>query len=463
MPQRVTFRRRSTNARAQPQQSARQSVPRTQIVLAPPPPPVKKSKKKVPKNQNPGAVLGDSLWTAGKTLFKDILGWGDYSINRNSVMGGSTQVPTMHGDKDSVRIRHREYIGDVTMTSAFTTTTYAVNPGLQATFPWLSGMAASFQEYDICGMVFDYTPTSGQLSTATTPALGNVTMACQYRADQPAFSSKLTMLNSEFSVDGRPSDNVLFPIECSPKEKPLQIQYIRTNALGPNQDIKFYDLGIVTLATSGGNATQYVSGELWVTYDVILYKPTGSAISSGNPFQLNWESAAPTSANPFASTAVYNYQGGPFDRVQGTGSAAGTAFATDGGLVSSQANFGIITLPIGCVGTFKLTIVMNCTSSTITTPGSVSFSSGCTAMLNDSNSLGAFNIQGTYQNTLSLPAAGTTAQTNQIWLGYFTISASQAALSAAVIKYGNAGGMTVGTAPFLSAEIVQINSNFTVV
>lgn len=455
MPNKNSSKRRNKNKNPR-QPPKNKSKPKQQVIYVKP---QKEQVQTVQKLQSPGAVLGDSLWTAGKSLFKNILGWGDYSLARNSIMG--TSVPTMHGSRDSVRIRHREYITDLTMTPAFTTTTYSINPGLSATFPWLSILAGAFQEYDIAGMVFDYVPTSGEFSNATTPALGSVSMACQYRADLPPFASRLAMLNSEFSVDGRPMDNVLFPIECAPKEKPVPMQYIRSSQLGPNQDLKFYDLGTVTVATSGGVATSYIAGELWVTYDVILYKPTGTTINSNSTLQLNFIALSPTVANPFNTLTCYFYQGGPFSRYDGSGPQSASYFQIDGGVVTSQTNFGTLILPPGLIGMFKISCYVDCTSSTITTPGTISISANCSAVVDDSAGYGAYNIGGVYTNSMSLPAAGSVTQTGQMQISYFTVTAAQSAAGPVTLKYGKTGGMTLGTAPVLSVEITELNSNFT--
>lgn len=450
MPPKTTFRRRNNN---QPRRA-----PQPQVVAIVPPKKQKPKKPKVKKQQNPGAVLGDSLWTAGKTLFKDILGWGDYSVNRNTIMGG--QVPTMHGSSETIRIKHREYIGDVSMTPTFSITQYAVNPGLSPLFPWLSQVAQNFQEYDIAGMVFDYVPTSSSLSTVTSPALGSVTMAAQYRADLPAYNTKLTMLNSEFSVDGRPSDNILFPIECSPKEKPLNIQYIRSTALTGSQDPKFYDLCTLNIATSGGAATPYVAGELWVTYDILLYKPTGIQIDNQNNFYLNIQSVAPTAVNPLAVASVYSFLGDGYNFSPQAGysfAAMTSAFTSAGGIIATQTGFGNVTFPPGLIGNFKVSVYVSFASTTYTTAAFISLSANCSAMT--AGTLGEWPFAtGTY--LYNAPVAGTTGVISTTSIAYFTISAAQAAAGPCIIKYGNGSQMTMGASPNITFEVTQLNSAF---
>lgn len=56
---------------------------------------------------------------------------------------------TVVASKDSCRVVHREFIGNVTGSTAFAiSNSFAVNPGLPASFPWLSGMAANCWKCD---------------------------------------------------------------------------------------------------------------------------------------------------------------------------------------------------------------------------------------------------------------------------------------------------------------------------
>jgi hypothetical protein len=456
MPNRkVTFKKRTQKQQAKQQQAQ-------PIIVMP------QTRRQAPQNEkkkrpNAGARLGGSLWTAGKTLFKDILGWGDYEINRNSLMPGS-QVPTMHGSKDSVRIKHREYISDVSTSVLFQTQTFPINPGLGQSFPWLCNVADSFQEYDICGMVYEFVPTSSEVISGTNAAMGSVSMACQYRADLGPFTSKLAMLNSEFSVDGKPSEPLMFPIECDPKEKPLDVQYIRTGQLGTGLDVKFFDLGVVTLATVGSQAA-YTCGELWVTYDIILYKPTGAVASTADQLVFAATTVgAPTTANPFANMVVYDYQGGPANRNNTPGAATNaTSFINDGGAFSSQSNFGIMTLPAGLVGTFAVTYaIAGSAAVALTNIGSWLASNNCSFIAADT--FGNYPLMGTTLGTagFQVPVAGTSSA-EFLDTVYITISTAQAALGGATIKFGTAGGITLPTAPVAAITIMQIGAQYAVV
>jgi len=201
-----------------------------------------------------------------------IFGSGAYKLQTNSLMQsiGGNQVPVMHSESESVRICHREYIGDISSTSAFTISEYPINPGLAATFPFLAAVSQNFQEYRFKGLIFEFKTTSATAVASTNTALGSIMLAAQYRADAPTFTNKKELLNEMWATDTVPSQSVILPIECAPMETPLGIQYIRSGT--QTGDLKFYDLGRLFVASSGSQATS-VAGELWASYDVELFKP----------------------------------------------------------------------------------------------------------------------------------------------------------------------------------------------
>lgn len=157
-----------------------------------------------------------------------IFGSGAYRMT-NSMFDTEAQVPVMHSESEKIVFRHREYIGDVACNGpTFTTRTYAVNPGLNSSFPFLASMAGSFQEYSFKGLVYEYRSTSATaLVSGTNTAMGSVSMAMQYRSDAPGFISKLTMQNEMWATECRPSENMVLPVECDPKENYTKIQYVR--------------------------------------------------------------------------------------------------------------------------------------------------------------------------------------------------------------------------------------------
>lgn len=202
-----------------------------------------------------------------------LIGSGDYTVVENSIVKGSAHgVPTFNATGHSVRIKHREYLGDITGSTAFSSRPYLIQPGSTVTFPWLSQIAKGFQQYKFHGLVFCFNSTSASALNSTNTALGTLIMATQYNVNRPAFTSKLEMEGYEFSCATKPCDSLLHPIECDPKQLVMENLYIRSGAVPSGEDARLYDLGQFQLATVGMQAAANI-GELWVTYDVELLKP----------------------------------------------------------------------------------------------------------------------------------------------------------------------------------------------
>jgi hypothetical protein len=225
-----------------------------------------------------GATVGTSL---GAALSK-WLGSGDYTVGSNSIvqksLKGSDNIPMMHGSGQSIVVRHKEYLGEVRGSQGFLMRhAYELNPGLDSTFPWLSGVACRFQEYRIKGMVFHYIPTSGSAVSSTNAALGSVMLTTSYRSNDSAPANKIELLNEYCSSEAVPSEPFCHPIECDPKENPFNVQYVRSSDVPAGDSRLLYDLGVTYLCVSGQQADNTVLGDLYVTYEIELKKPIVSS------------------------------------------------------------------------------------------------------------------------------------------------------------------------------------------
>ncbi len=283
-----------------------------------------------------GAGIGHSL---GATLSR-WLGSGDYTVSSNSIVQrveASGSVPSMHKEGQSVVIRHKEFLGEIRGKQAFTVVgQYPINPGMYATFPWLSRIANAFQEYRIKGMVYHYVPTSGNAVSSTNAALGSVMIQTTYRSNDNPPATKLEMLNEYWSSENKPSEAFCHPVECNPKENPFNIQYIRNGAIPSNDSVLMYDLGLTTVAVSGQQANDTVLGDLWVTYEIELKKP----ILSSNV----------TDFTP-GSVLVVTDSGGSI-----TGSSLFNGSVSQTGNVNMSLSGNTLTFPKGAVGDWTIRI-----------------------------------------------------------------------------------------------------------
>jgi len=180
----------------------------------------------------------------------------------------------------STIITHREYITDVVSSTAANTAltlntnlfAFPIQPASSITFPWLSTIAAGFQEYRLLGMVFEFKSTCGSAVSSTNNAMGSVLMSTQYRAGAPVFANKMQMDNEQYSTDVVPWTNSCHFIECAPHLSPLTTLYTRTGPV-TNESIELFDIGTLYLATTGQQQSSVVLGELWCSYQVELLKP----------------------------------------------------------------------------------------------------------------------------------------------------------------------------------------------
>lgn len=224
------------------------------------------------------------------------LGFGDYQVARNSILTKSADsVPYMHKADQSIVLRHREFVGTVTSTQNFTVQyQLPLNPGM-TTFPWLASIAAKFQEYKFRGAVFHYIPASGAAISGTNSALGTIMMQTTYRASDSAPASKVEMLNEYCANEVVPSESAIHPIECDPKQNPFSVQYVRTASVPSGESVLNYDLGKTFLATQGQQADGNYLGDLWVTYEIELSKPTYSSNVTASPLTTLVATGATTS------------------------------------------------------------------------------------------------------------------------------------------------------------------------
>lgn len=249
----------------------------------------------------PGAMAGVGAGSA----FNKAAGFGTYAVGQNSLYTGDT-VPEMHGSGDQVRIKHREYIGDINSSILFALTSYPVNPGQYKTFPWLSTIATAFEQYKFEGVMFIFRSTSADALNSTNTALGTVIMAADYNSASPDFISKIQMEQSQWCVSAKPSESQVAPIECAPQLNSVSTLYVRSGGLPDGTDIRLYDLCKLEIATVGSQAASNI-GELWVTYDVILSKPVLNFGAPSAVYSAHYRTTGAVAASPLGTARTLMY------------------------------------------------------------------------------------------------------------------------------------------------------------
>lgn len=224
-----------------------------------------------------GAAVGKIAGGALQRKVAKLVGSGDYTLNdapvRNSLFPGSSNMQPLpsFGGEDNQRVRFREYVTDIVSTgsSDFVIRSLQIQPGMAASFPYLSTIATSFETYRLNGLVYEYVPMVSPYATA---AMGSVMMTCSYNSTSYPPSSRSSMENLNGCIVHRPDKASMYGVEC---EGQLTNGYfVRPgDTLTPNN---WEDYGKIYVATAGMSPAQYpagtVLGELWVTYDIVFHK-----------------------------------------------------------------------------------------------------------------------------------------------------------------------------------------------
>lgn len=227
----------------------------------------------------------------GPGAFEQMGGMGDYGdINSNAIVMGTpknsagivshTALASNMNDSGDITISHKEFVQNVVIivpengstSSIFTNQSFNLNPGLQATFPFMSQIAQNFTLYSMMGLMFQYKPTSGEMGI-NSQQLGKVIMATDYDPDAQPFINSVQMENYQFSNSAKPSIGQIHGVECKPTESLLDMKYVRTGK--STKDKALTDIGLFQMATEGiplptgaRPGSSIVIGELWATYTV---------------------------------------------------------------------------------------------------------------------------------------------------------------------------------------------------
>jgi len=232
-----------------------------------------------------------SMMNAGSKIAK-FFGRGAYENDtamNETIVGSdnrSAQISSAGDETGSICITNREYIGDLfgpATSGTFDISSFPLNPGLEQTFPWLSQLAANYEEYEFIQLVFEFKSTVQDINSSN-GQVGTVISATNYNAAQPVFTDKPSMVAYYGSNSSKSTDNFIHGVECDPaKLSGAEAKFVRTNPVLTGEDLKSYDHGTFQIATHNipgtvGSATNpgllnATLGELYCNYKIMLRKP----------------------------------------------------------------------------------------------------------------------------------------------------------------------------------------------
>jgi hypothetical protein len=316
--------------------------------------------------------------------------------------GVNTTKPRIITGNNMCNVRHKEFIGNVSglnnqnFNQAFS---LALNPGLAATFPWLSVMAQNWQAYRFKKMRFMYFTRTGSTT------VGSVILCPDYDAADGAPISEQVIDSYEDAKEDAPWKNVDCPLNSTSMHLMGPKKFIRLGNLSANQDIKTYDVGNMFIYTVD-SASAASWGKLWVEYDVDLFTP-----------QL------PPGGSSFTQTAAINSAGGGRTGALPFGTAP-VVFGNMQIIVGSNGTNSTITLSNAVVGgEYSISTIDN--GTVITTAPSVQAITGGTLI----NDFTVINAAATMSSNLYTFTANASTVVLTIYGVATTITATNAVMS----------------------------------
>lgn len=333
--------------------------------------------------------------------------------------------PTFKSNSKAVTVCHTEFISDITSSTAFTNSTFSINPGLATSFPWLANIASNFEIYRFKSLVFYYKSTAANALNSTNNALGVVIGATSYNVLANPFANKQQMEDYEFAKSEKPTKDNIYPVECARFQNPLEELYIRTSNV-TNGDQRMYDMGLFQLATVGSQAAAVV-GELWVAYEVDLIRPKLVNVGSENE----------TCHFKFTATS------GGYTGVPGTTELPASATNPFGNVIGATATTPQTTKPPEVGSAFAPILTQNTGTGvgTITMPSNISTgtfmflwtvaggSQALTGAPNFTATSGAIAANLLFNDVANTVRTNATTTNNIISVGIFTITAPSATIT----------------------------------
>lgn len=262
----------------------------------------------------PYAVEGEAAANALSSA-SNYVGRGMYSggaSKKNGLISGSAStMPRMRNLNDetgTLVVSHRERLSDVfaPADSGFHQDVFTVSPGIEKTFPWLSQIAANYEEYELMQCVFEYDGHSLVGINDTLEVQGSLCMATQMNVKDKAFRDRHEMERFPHASKCAQHGSMAHGVECDPRKITGDgHRYIRMGGLAKDEDARDFDHAKFTLGQYNTPTELFGKeiGQLFVFYTVKLIKPKissgrGDAISTFRSF-----CSAPVSTRAFGRLA----------------------------------------------------------------------------------------------------------------------------------------------------------------
>lgn len=219
-----------------------------------------------------------------------LMGQGSYwspalGANTNQLFAGS-KAPVMsfgslNDEHSDLIVSHSEFLRKVYANPTGVekvTTSLNINPGLEATFPWLSQIAQNFEKYQIVQLAFRFTSDLSDVISNNLGQVGTIMAAPQYDPGEKTFQTEQQLLTANHKTVGKTTENMMSFVECDNRHlgKPnAWLGNVRDKPIGVGEDPSDFDHAkwiMSVVGTPDGIANQPI-GRLEVTYTVLLKRP----------------------------------------------------------------------------------------------------------------------------------------------------------------------------------------------
>jgi hypothetical protein len=203
-------------------------------------------------------------------------------------------------------------LSDVAGTETFASFAISLNPGLNNAFPWLSGVAPSFEKYRVHSLSIDYVHSTG-LETN-----GRIYLAYNYnpaQTDPNFFESSRQFMQYENSIGFAANQDASLAINPRNIQKggyagDLMIRQGPLSGTSATEDERWYDMAVLYLGLSTDDVPTL--GTLYVRYDIELKNPTPTRIPNASNVRVaNDDGTVPliteTIVQPFFSSYLTEY------------------------------------------------------------------------------------------------------------------------------------------------------------
>jgi len=164
-----------------------------------------------------------------------------------------------------MEVRHAELIGTLSgFADVFSSVAYAINPGLSATFPWLSTLAAKYQQYRFKHLKAWF------ITRAPTTVEGSILMAPSYVPSNGDPADEETLASFDGAIEGSPWTNLVMDLLPHLLHTTGTANFVRTGYVAAALDL--YDAAKIYFATLGFTS-DLAAGKLWLDYEVELMVP----------------------------------------------------------------------------------------------------------------------------------------------------------------------------------------------